>query len=295
MTVSLADTLPKAVPALPDALRLGAVRLKVRDAARSAAFYTQVVGLTALGTDAQGRVGLGTGGHVLIELEGDPAATPRPRGTTGLFHLAILVPDRTALAIVLRRLAALRVPLGASDHLVSEALYFDDPDGNGIEIYRDRPRTDWKWHGDSVEMATQHLDLYRLVAEAPEIVPIDQPMPAATVMGHVHLQVGELDKARRFYVDRLGFRITTESYPGALFVSAGGYHHHLGLNVWASRHGGPAPASSVGLQRYEVILPEADVAALRTRLAAAGETVTEVPGGFEVADPWQIRTAFIAG
>ncbi|MCB4771006.1 VOC family protein [Ancylobacter sp. Lp-2] len=282
-------------PALPASLRMGAVRLRVRDGARSVAFYRDVVGLTPLGTGPEGEIRLGAGGRALVELEVAPGATPRPRGTTGLFHLAILVPDRTALAVVLRRLAAYRVPIGASDHLVSEALYFDDPDGNGIEVYRDRARAEWRWQGGSVAMATEPLDLHRLIAEAPTLVPVEQKMPDATVMGHVHLQVGELDAARRFYVGHLGFAITTESYPGALFVSAGGYHHHLGLNVWQSRRGGPAPEGSVGLVRYEVLLPEAEIAALRARLVAAGESVEDVAGGFTVADPWATRAAFLAG
>ncbi|GLK82124.1 VOC family protein [Ancylobacter defluvii] len=281
--------------ALPASLRMGAVRLRVRDGARSVAFYRDVVGLTPLGTGPDGAIRLGAGGRALVELEVAPGATPRPRGTTGLFHLAILVPDRAALAVVLRRLAASRVPIGASDHLVSEALYFDDPDGNGIEVYRDRPRGEWRWQGGSVAMATESLDLHRLVAEAPTPVPVAQPMPDATIMGHVHLQVGDLEAARRFYVRHLGFAITTESYPGALFVSAGGYHHHLGLNTWSSRRGGPPPVGAVGLVHYEVVLPEAEIAALRARLAAAGEAVHDSAGGFTVADPWSTRAVFVAG
>lgn len=292
MNAPLVET---AAPLLPDALRMGAVRLRVRDGARSVAFYRDVVGLTPLGTGADGVLRLGAGGRPLVELEVAPGATPRPRGTTGLFHLAILVPDRTALAVVLRRLAAYRVPIGASDHLVSEALYFDDPDGNGIEIYRDRPRSDWRWQGKSVAMATESLDLRRLLAEAPSLVPVEQPMPDATVMGHVHLNVADVEAARRFYVGQLGFAITTEAYPGALFVSAGGYHHHLGLNVWSSRRGGPAPEGSVGLVRYEIVLPSAELDAVRARLVAAGEPVDDLDNGFSVDDPWRTRAAFIAG
>ncbi|MDQ0348558.1 VOC family protein [Ancylobacter vacuolatus] len=283
-------------PTLPAGLRMGAVRLRVRDAAHSAAFYTGTVGLSLLGTNADGSLRLGVGGETLIELVGAPGAGLRPRGTTGLFHVALLVPDRPALAIVLRRLVAKGVRLGASDHLVSEALYLDDPDGNGIEIYRDRPESDWRWDDVTVEMATQPLDLRKLLADTPEDVPLDAPMPEGTRVGHVHLQVGDLAGARRFYVEQLGFAVTTDRYPGALFVSAGGYHHHLGLNIWQSRGGGPAPSGSTGLVEFEVLLPDAAaVEAVRARLAAAGETITPLAQGFAVADPWGTRLHIRAG
>lgn len=281
------DALAEAAAGLPGHLAMGAVRLRVRDAARSIAFYTGTVGLASLGTDADGIVRLGVGREVLIELEERRDARPRPRGTTGLFHVAILVPDRPALAVVLRRLVARQVQLGASDHIVSEALYLDDPDGNGIEIYRDRPASEWRWKGDTVEMATDHLDGRGLLSEAPASVPLDAPLPPGTRVGHVHLQVGDLAGARRFYVEHFGYDITTDRYPGALFVSAGRYHHHLGLNIWQSRGGSAAPQDSVGLVHYEAVLPQAsDVEALRARLTAAGESVTATPGGFEATDPW---------
>ncbi|WP_454684323.1 VOC family protein [Ancylobacter moscoviensis] len=277
-------------PSLPAALHMGAVRLRVRDAARSIAFYTGTVGLTLLGRTAEGIVRLGAGDEVVVELEEAPEARPRPRGTTGLFHVAILVPDRPSLAVVLNRLIAQGVRIGASDHLVSEALYFDDPDGNGIEIYRDRPADEWNWDGRTVEMATYPLDLRGLLADLPATATVGTPMPAGTRVGHVHLQVGEIARARHFYVDLLGFELTTDRYPGALFVSAGHYHHHLGLNIWQSRGGGPAPAGSVGLVHFEVVLPDATaVEALRARILAAGESVVPVEGGFAIADPWGTR------
>lgn len=281
---------------LPAALAMGAVRLRVRDAARSIAFYTGTVGLAVLGTGTDGIIRLGAGARTIIELEVSPEARPRHPGTTGLFHVAILVPDRQALAVVARRLVAQNVRLGASDHLVSEALYLDDPDGNGIEIYRDRRPDEWSWDGATIEMATYRLDLRALIAGAPIGAPLDAPMPAGTKVGHVHLQVGDLAAAGRFYVDRLGFDVMTDRYPGALFVSAGRYHHHLGLNVWHSRGGGPAPAGSVGLVHFEVVLPDAAaVEALRARLVAAGESVAPVEHGFSVADPWGTRLQVRAG
>lgn len=277
-------------PVLPAGLGMGAVRLRIRDAARAVAFYTETVGLALLGKGDDGIIRLGVGDEVIIELEEAPAARPRPRGATGLFHVAILVPDRVALAVVLRRLIAQGVRLGASDHLVSEALYFDDPDGNGIEIYRDRPARDWRWDGATVEMATYQLDLRNLLADVPTGVPVEAPMPVGTRVGHVHLQVGDLAGARRFYVERLGFEVTTDRYPGALFVSAGHYHHHLGLNVWQSRGGGPAPGGSIGLVHFELVLPDAAaVEALQARLVAAGEPIMPAEGGFAAADPWGTR------
>lgn len=284
---AISPTLPADL--LPHQLRMGAVRLRVRDAARSIAFYRDTVGLALIGTQgAISRLGVGT--EVLIELEAAPEAAPRPRNATGLFHVAILVPSRGALAVVLRRLVARGVRLGASDHLVSEALYLDDPDGNGIEIYRDRTADEWSWDGPTIEMATIHLDLRALLAEAPDSVPLDEPMPAGTVVGHVHLQVGEIASAKRFYVDQLGFDVTTDRYPGALFVSAGRYHHHLGLNVWQSRGGSAPPRGSVGLVHYDILVPDrAELDAIRTRMSQAGAGVEDIEGGLALADPWGTR------
>lgn len=287
---SLDAAAPVPAPSRPAGLGMGAVRLRVRDAARSVAFYTRTIGLTLFGRGIDGIVRLGAGQRVIVELEEAPDARPRPRGSAGLFHVAILVPDRPALAIVLRRLVAQGVRLGASDHIVSEALYLDDPDGNGIEIYRDRPAASWKWDGGTVEMATYGLDLRNLLADVPADAPVETPMPDGTRVGHVHLQVGDLALARRFYVDTLGLDVTTDRYPGALFVSADGYHHHLGLNVWQSRGAGAAPADCIGLVHVELLLPDAAaVEALRTRLTAAGENVVPVEDGFVVADPWSVR------
>ncbi|MBS9479248.1 VOC family protein [Ancylobacter sp. VKM B-3255] len=274
---------------LSPALAMGAVRLRVREAARSIAFYTRTVGLALLGHDG-GLIRLGAGDRTLIELEVAPDASPRPRGSTGLFHVAILVPDRPSLAVVLRRLIAQQIHIGASDHLVSEALYLDDPDGNGIEIYRDRAAAEWRWQGNTIEMATHPLDMRGVLAELPADATIDTATPAGTRIGHVHLQVGALEPARRFYVEHFGFDVVTDRYPGALFVSAGRYHHHLGLNIWQSRGGNAPPAGSTGLIHYETLLPDqAAVDALADRLRTLGETVEEQEFGFAVADPWGTR------
>ena len=196
----------------------------------------------------------------------------RPAGTTGLFHLALLVPSRADLARALNRVTAAGHRFtGASDHLVSEALYLDDPEGNGIEIYRDRPRGEWEREdGGDLKMATLPLDLEGVLDSAPRGDTGDGMAPG-TRLGHVHLQVAEIEAAEAFYVAALGFEPTVRRYPGALFVSAGGYHHHIGLNTWAGRGAPPPPAGARGLTWFTIVLPDdAALEAVRTSLTAAG-------------------------
>ncbi len=216
--------------------RMGPVRLTVSDLDRSRSFYEQAIGLRA-SERPDGALALGTdNSHTLVELHGDSSAPALDRRATGLFHLAILLPTRRDLALALARLAEARWPLdGASDHLVSEALYLSDPDGNGIEIYRDRPREQWARTAEGLQMATLPLDLDDVVRELSGTDGVQHQAPAGTTMGHVHLQVSDLPGAERFYNGVLGFDVVVRGYPGALFVSAGGYHHHLGLNTWHSR------------------------------------------------------------
>ena len=217
---------------LPADTHLGAIRLRVGDLQRLQRFYEQAIGLRTLPSD-NGVVALGVDSWPLVELVADPDAPARPLHTTGLFHLAILVPTRADLARALRRLAATGWRLsGASDHLVSEALYLSDPEGNGIELYRDRPRDEWPIADGALRMDTLPLDLGSLLSED-DSGSSDDGMPAGTVLGHVHLQVADLDPAETFWVDALGLDVTVRGYPGALFTSAGGYHHHVGLNTWA--------------------------------------------------------------
>ena len=190
-------------------------------------------------------------------MHGDASAPALDRRATGLYHLAILYPTRLDLAHALARLASAQWSLdGVADHLVSEALYLSDPDGNGIELYRDRPRGEWSYADGQLQMATLPLDLRSL---ADELTAADGPqptVPAGTAIGHVHLQVASIPDAEAFYHGVLGFDVTTRGYPGALFVSAGGYHHHLGLNTWHSAGSGPATPGAVGLHSYEVVLPD---------------------------------------
>lgn len=277
--------------ALPESLSLGPVRLRVADARRSLGFYKDLIGLDVI-AEEPGAIALGAGGETLLDLAVDPAATPKPRGSTGLFHAAILVPERSDLAATVERLREGGARFGASDHLVSEALYIWDPDGNGIEIYRDRPRSEWRWNGERVAMDTLPLNIPDLLGKrAPGTGRI---MPPGTKIGHMHLQVGDLFTARRFYIETLGFDLVA-TYPGALFVSAGGYHHHLGLNIWESADGGPAPKGSVGLLGFEVRLPDATaIEAVASRLGEAGIAIERTERGFSVLDPWRNRLDFVA-
>jgi catechol 2,3-dioxygenase len=267
---------------------VGPVRLNVSDVDRSARFYELATGLRATELD-DGAIGLGVdGGSPLIVLHGDPTALALDPRAPGLFHLAVLLPGRFELAIALARLAQARIPLtGASDHLVSEALYLSDPDGNGIEIYRDRPRDEWQVHDGVLQMATLPLDLDSLIAELDDHEELSPAAAPGTRIGHVHLQVSNLADAERFYADVLGFEVTVRGYPGALFVSAGGYHHHLGLNTWNSL-GSPPPASgAIGLQSFEIVLPSADeLERVLARARAAGIETQELPDGWRVRDPF---------
>jgi catechol 2,3-dioxygenase len=274
-----------ATPIHPDTT-VGTVQLTVSDLERSGAFYQRALGLQATELD-DGGLSLGSAGRPLVELHGDSSAPRLDRRATGLFHLAILVPTRRDLALALMRIAEARWPLdGASDHLVSEALYLSDPDGNGIEIYRDRPREQWRRVGDQVEMATVALDLRDVLAELPQDQAAQPLVPDGTRIGHVHLQVSDIADAEAFYSGLLGFDVVVRGYPGALFVSAGGYHHHIGLNTWNSA-GAAAPApGSVGLRNFEVVLPDdAQRQQLLARIANASVPVEPAQSGAIVRDP----------
>jgi catechol 2,3-dioxygenase len=286
---------------LSPTLSLGPLRLTVADAVGVAAFYERAVGLRRLaGADAAdgGVVRLGAAGdaRALVELVEDAAAPPRARRSCGLFHLALLVPDRGALAQALRRvtLAGWRLD-GASDHLVSEALYLSDPEGNGIELYRDRPPAEWRRDANGeLAMATLPLDLEDLLTAAPAEQP-DDGMPADTTLGHVHLQVSDLATAEAFYVDALGFEVTVRSYPGALFVAAGGYHHHLGLNTWASAGGPPADPTARGLRDFAIHFGDAGERDRATsRLAEAGYALREERDAAVATDPFGIAVRLTA-
>jgi catechol 2,3-dioxygenase len=269
------------------ATSLGAVTLTVADLDTVSSFYRDAIGLRELGRGGD-TVVLGAPGDEapLIALVARPAAPPRPRRTAGLFHLALLVPSRAELARALHRVTgAGRRFTGASDHLVSEALYLDDPEGNGIEIYRDRSRGEWSYAGGELQMATLPLDLEGVLASAPA-GDTGEGMAPGTRVGHVHLQVGSIPAAEGFWVGAVGFDAVVRGYPGALFVSAGGYHHHVGLNTWAGEDA-PAPPRGVrGLRSFEVVLPGAEaLASTLAAVAAAGFEVESEGGRALVADP----------
>ena len=267
---------------------MGSVRLTVADPEGMRDFYRDAIGLSELQPE-DGIVRLGTDGDsgaAIVELAGDPDAPPRPRGTSGLFHLAILVPTRADLARALQRVAEAGWRLsGASDHLVSEALYLNDPEGNGIELYRDRPREEWPIRDGAVQMDTLPLDLDGVLGELRR-EDAESGMPDGTRIGHVHLNVGDLPAAEAFYSGALGFDVTVRGYPGALFVSAGGYHHHLGLNTWAGEGAPAAPEGSRGLRQFEVLLPSGEALAAEVdQLREAGFEPAEDEGGVLVTDP----------
>jgi catechol 2,3-dioxygenase len=282
MTATATDRLPS----LPAASAIGTVHLTVASLERARAFYEQVIGLSSA-EQPDGSVLLGGAARLpaLLSLVPDSTASPRNPRETGLFHFAILVPTRRDLAVALVRLAQGGWRLdGASDHLVSEALYLADPEGNGIEIYHDRDRSTWRRDADGqLAMATLPLDLDDVLGEL-EAAPIDASadalMPQATRIGHIHLQVAELEQIERFYSRLLGFDVMVRGYPGALFVAAGGYHHHIGLNTWNS-HGGARPApGSAGLRAYEIRLGDsAAVEQALARVLEAGIATELGPGG----------------
>lgn len=275
----------------PSDLTLGPVILNVSSLAEVGRFYEEAIGLEVLETGAD-RVLLGSGGKPLVELREAAGAPPRPPGTTGLFHLAVLEPDRAALAARVRRLIEAGVAIdGASDHLVSEAIYLRDPEGNGIEIYRDRPRAEWDWSGGEVAMATLPLDVASLLAE-PDPGPAGEPL----LLGHVHMNVSDLPAAVGFYTDVLGLDLTTGSYPGAAFVSAGGYHHHFGLNTWNGAGAPMPPAGALGLAGLSAAVPDdGALEAIAGRAREAGAPVEELPGGVVVGDPDGVALRLLAG
>ena len=271
---------------LPAATTVGSVTLQVADLARSIDYYERILGLRVLrGSPQSATLGTQDGITPLVILQERPGATPVPkRGRLGLYHFAILLPSRAALGHFVRHLADSKVYAGMSDHLVSEAIYLTDPDGLGIEVYADRPRGEWRHEGRQLLMATNPLDVQDVLRAAG-----GEPwsgMPAGATLGHVHLFVGDLEAASRFYHTGLGFDKVVWSYPGALFLSAGGYHHHLGTNTWAA---GAAPAGEgdARLLEWEILVPPTgDARAALESLRTTGVAVQRADDGGVARDPW---------
>ena len=281
---------------LPAATHIGVVRLQIADLDRSIAYYEGVLGFRVIKSDGRvATLGPADRSAALLELieKKGVHAVPR-RGRLGLFHFAILLPTRGDLGRFVSHLVEIGAHAGSSDHLVSEALYLSDPDGLGIEVYADRPRSAWTYNGREIAMATIPLDLADVMAAG-----ADKPwmgMPNGTVIGHVHLHVGDLDAAARFYHEALGLDKVVWGYPGALFLSAGGYHHHLGTNTWAA--GAPsATDDDARLIEWELVLPDAaSVADAAASVERSGGSVERAPNGTSlVRDPWGTAVRLIAG
>ena len=278
---------------LPDATRIGRVILQVSDLARSLEYYEVVLGLRIIERSGN-RAMLGAHGDdsVFLELREKKGVRPVPRrGLLGLYHFAILVPDRPALGRFLGHLATIGAQPGMSDHFVSEAIYLQDPDNLGIEVYRDRPRSEWRSDNGQLSMTTIPLNVEDLLLAGGKADWAG--MPAGTRIGHVHLHVGDIEQAAVFYHNALGLDKQVWNYPGALFLSAGGYHHHLGTNTWA--RGAPSASDDdAKLIEWQLVLPNvADVSAAGSSL----ERVTKVrpeSGSALVADPWGTQLRLLA-
>ncbi|KOP81592.1 VOC family protein [Cytobacillus solani] len=261
------------------------VHLKVADLNRSITFYQQVIGFQLI-EQTENKASLSADGKTaLVTIEQPENIRPKQPRTTGLYHFALLLPSRSDLAKVIEHFIKIGYPLqGASDHLVSEALYLADPDGNGIEIYADRPSTTWKWNQTEVVMSTERLDIESILAEGD-----GKPwsgLPSDTIMGHIHLHVSELHKTEEFYCKGLGFDIVTRYGGQALFISTGRYHHHIGLNTW-NGIGAPAPSeNSVGLKNFTLIYPNEETRkAAVASLEKIGAAVFQENGQFMTEDP----------
>jgi catechol 2,3-dioxygenase len=295
MSSTLTDTrMPNSVSGITSAgapLRIGTVALTVRDLQKMSRFYQQVIGLTSIERGA-GIERLGVGETILLELRHDPAAPLADRRAAGLFHLALLLPSRADLGQWLRQAAEKRIGLqGASDHGVSEAIYLGDPEGNGIEIYTDRPSADWTWNNGAIAMKTDHLDIDDLLLSA---TPARwERIPEGSVVGHVHLQVGAIAPAEAFFGDVLGFD-TMARVPGGSFFGSGGYHHHLAANTWNSRGAPVRTGPTTGLANVKIVAADpAHLDAIATRAERAALVVEGQPSRFSLSDPWGTLLTFL--
>ncbi|MEM7126482.1 MAG: VOC family protein [Chloroflexota bacterium] len=261
---------------------VGKVTLGVANLEMMTDFYTELIGLTVQDQGAS-VVELGVDDIPLLRLEARPNGRQYPNAT-GLYHFALLLPSREELGQWLTHLSANNYSLtGASDHLVSEALYLNDPEGNGTEVYRDRPRSEWHYESGQIQMATIRLNLQALLADA-KPAPFTQ-LPSGTIMGHIHLQVNDVTKNAQFYADLVGFE-SMLLWPEAAFLAAGGYHHHLGMNIWHSRGASSASEGSLGLLRYEIRLPDAQQTdSLVARLDAMDVPIIHTDEGPSIMDP----------
>jgi catechol 2,3-dioxygenase len=274
-------------------MRVGMVNLRVRDLDKVADYYRDAIGLTVIARTAMGAL-LGSGGVPLLNLQRREGAAREARNAAGLYHTAFLMPTRKDLARWLVHAAANKIPLtGFADHLVSESVYLDDPEGNGIEVYADRAPELWKWDSGTVTMATDPLDIDGLLALTDTRTTNYARAPDSLRIGHMHLRVGNLEQADRFYGGVIGFD-PTRKRTGAAFLSSGRYHHHLALNVWQSSGAGPRDDAATGLAWFslEIAAPEI-LAAQEQRLRQAGAPAVAIADGIETADPWGTKVRLI--
>ena len=274
--------------AIDPSTRIDSVHLTVSDIDRSVRFYEERIGFQRQHSerrDGSSIAAMGVTGTTLLVLHESPTAV-RPRRSAGLYHFAILVPSRGDLSRAFRHLIERRTNMqGYSDHAVSEALYLADPDGNGIEIYRDRPREQWPWVNGELQMDTRPLDVQNLIAD-PDGQAAWTGMPEGTRIGHIHLHVSHLNEGERFYRDALGFDLILRYAGTASFLSAGGYHHHVAINTWAGEGAPPPPPGAIGLHHFVVTVPNRDaLAEVGRNLAATATTFTGSDDQIDVSDP----------
>jgi len=285
---------PSSIPARATSapIYIGAVGLAVRDLHRLTAYYRDLLGLVVQTQTARSAT-LGIGGIPLIELIHQPEALPDDPREAGLYHTAFLMPTRADLARWILHVAKSRIPItGASDHDVSEAIYLDDPEGNGIEVYSDRPSETWRRNGTEIFQKTDPLDIEAIVREVDPAMAIYHGAPAGLRIGHLHLRVGDVAEAETFYGSVLGLDVTRRR-TGATFMSSGGYHHHVGANVWHSNGAGFRSGKHTGLAWFDMRINDRQAMhALKTRLATAGKNVEDSPGGFVTTDPWGTEVRF---
>jgi catechol 2,3-dioxygenase len=274
-------------------MRIGMVNLRVRNLDLVADYYRDVIGLTVMARSVMGAL-LGAGGVRLLNLQRREAAPREARHAAGLYHTAFLMPTRKDLARWLVHAAANKVPLsGFADHLVSESVYLDDPEGNGIEVYADRAPDTWKWANGSVAMATDQLDFDSLMALTDTRTPNYAKAPDDLRIGHMHLRVGDLEQADSFYGGAIGLD-PTRKRSGAAFLSSGRYHHHLGINVWQSAGAGPRNDTAMGLTWFSLEVATEDILQAQTqRLRQAGAPATAIENGIETSDPWGTKLRLI--
>ena len=275
-------------------MRVGMVTLRVRNLDLVADYYRDVIGLTVIARSMMGAL-LGAGGVRLLNLQRREAAPREARNAAGLYHTAFLMPTRKDLARWLVHAAANKIRLsGFADHLVSESIYLDDPEGNGIEVYADRAPDTWKWDGGSVAMATDQLDIDGLLALTDTRTTSYAKAPNDLRIGHMHLRVGDLEQADRFYGDGIGLD-PTRKRSGAAFLSSGRYHHHLGINVWQSAGAGPRDSTAMGLAWFSLEIATDDILQARTlRLQQAGAPVAAIENGIETSDPWGTKVRLVS-